>query len=341
MVNNKIGGEFEISPEYVRDSAIYIIKQNKVLFSSGRSALMSILETIKASGCFTIYIPFYICSSVVSACRHAGFKTKFYELDRDFLVPISLLDEVGIGESVLSVNYFGLVDDNPRISNIKSRRSDIIIISDHVQSFWTCKSSKADFSFTSLRKQIATPDGALVYQKGQLFQSNKTLRENVFFQSKLRGAISKYNKEVDSVFLNFFEEGERILDNDKNITRASCEGHFLFENINYESIIKQRKNNYKTIYELGRELKIDFVFEFSSNKIPLCVPIRLKNRDKVRKGLMQKGIYLPIHWPIADYNQTSNLAKDMCLHELSLVIDQRYTKEDMIREIEVINKLIK
>ncbi len=335
----KIGGEFEISPKRLekRDVNSSI---GDYLFSSGRAALMTILEDVKINSPL-IYLPYYICSSVVDACINANVKFKFYELDNNLRFPIEFESKIEKNATLLIVNYFGLQNDNIILEKIKTIRPDIVTISDQVQSMWTCEDSIADYSFTSLRKHIATPDGALVYKKGEAIKLNAFSKQNTFYTKKLEGAISKYNKENDKKYLSLFEEGEKILDNEKEITIASNIASDIYTNTNFTLIKNQRKTNYKLIYELGKKYELDFVFPFSDKNIPLCVPIRLKNRDEIRRALMQKHIFLPVHWPISNFNKQSEIAKQMAEQELSLVIDQRYSEKEMMYQIETLTELIK
>jgi hypothetical protein len=342
MNNNtyKIGGEFEISSQLLKNSELYISNKEQTLFSSGRHALMAILEEISNDCNFLIYLPYYICSSVDIACNDAKYLVKFYEPDKNYLFPLEYLSKIEQNASILTVNYFGLVDDNSIINKLKANRPDITIISDHVQALWTCENSDADFSFTSLRKHIATPDGAIVFKKKNLFLFNRELKENSFYKRKLQGAFSKFNRESDNIYLKHFEEGEILLDNEKHITTASNIGKYIFENTIKEEIIEKRKQNYKIVYELGSKMSLEFIFPYNKNDIPMCVPIKIINRNKLRTKLIKNNIFLPIHWPISGFNKNSKIAQEMANYELSIVIDQRYSVEEMYCQINTLKKLL-
>ena len=71
------------------------------------------------------------------------------------------------------------------------------------------------------------------------------------------------------------------------------------------------------------------------------VPIILKNRNNIRKSLMANNIFLPVHWPINNFNASSKLAKALSDNELSLVIDQRYSEKDMIYQLQNLKNLLK
>ena len=205
----KIGGEFEINPNDLAGIADYKPNKNHKLFSSGRSALMAILEQIKKNKPAIIHVPYYICPSVITACKNSGFQITFYELDSNFLFPEDKLNELKQNETLLTVNYFGFIDDTELVKVIKNKRPDIVTISDHVQSIWTFKHTEADYSFTSFRKHFATPDGAVAFSKYHKLNTPELRPENDFFWPKLNGAILKQTKAKDEVYLYFLKEGEK------------------------------------------------------------------------------------------------------------------------------------
>lgn len=339
--NIKIGGEFDINPFDLTGYSNYSPNNNISLYSSGRIALMIILKQIEKSKNKVIHIPYYICPSVVSACKQAGFHVRFYELNNFFLLPLDYLSYIKNFDVLLTVNYFGFVDDNPTILKVKELRPDITVISDQVQSFWTHNKTEADYSFTSLRKHFPIPEGALVYSKKNKIRHDNSLPETSFYKTKLIGSILKYQGVADSLYLKFFKEGEKELDNDLSLSKASSISQFLFEKIDFEDAQKKRKENYEFVYNYGLDNGIDFLFPLNIDITPLNVPILLKNRDKIRKQLMEQNIFLPVHWSKSDYNMDSFCAKKLDKEELSLVIDQRYSVEEIGCQLEILIKLIK
>ncbi|HHQ4511306.1 TPA: hypothetical protein ACSPZ9_001668, partial [Aeromonas hydrophila] len=60
----------------------------------------------------------------------------------------------------------------------------------------------------------------------------------------------------------------------------------------------------------------------------------LNKRDEVRHELMRDSIYLAIHWPAIEQSE-NNLSDKL----LSLPLDSRYTKEDIERICNIINRV--
>lgn len=336
----KIGGEFEIELANLNNFEYTKEDYENILFSNGRSALKYLLQFLKKNKRTTIHLPYYICPSVVLACKSEGYKVKFYELDKNFMFPIEYVEKIEYNEILLTVNYFGFVNDNIVVTQVKEVREDITIISDQVQSYWTLRNSEADFSFTSLRKHFSLPDGALIYSKNHSL-SNPDLHENLFFYSKLLGGILKSQKLPDDLYLYFFKKGEKIIDNSNNITKASLLSHYLFDNLDFNQISTRRKENYKFIYESNLKNEVEFVFDYRRDIIPMNVPVKVKNRNNILEKLKDHGIFLPVHWNLGDYNNSSVISKEMSKNEISLIIDQRYTKLDMELQVEKILNIIK
>ena len=57
----------------------------------------------------------------------------------------------------------------------------------------------------------------------------------------------------------------------------------------------------------------------------------------MRGYLIKNSIYLPVHWPLAP-DTKDPIAKSISDEIISIVIDQRYEKEDIERQIEEIVK---
>lgn len=52
---------------------------------------------------------------------------------------------------------------------------------------------------------------------------------------------------------------------------------------------------------------------------------------------MSNNIYCPIHWPIPERIMLNNETRQVYEEELSLICDQRYGNNDMLRIAKVIN----
>lgn len=76
------------------------------------------------------------------------------------------------------------------------------------------------------------------------------------------------------------------------------------------------------------------------NECPLFVPIMVpgEKRDELRRYLIGKSIYLPVHWPKTNYHKLNSETEYIYDNELSIVCDQRYDEIDMERIIKAIRE---
>lgn len=192
--------------------------------------------------------------------------------------------------------------------------SEHIIFEDGVQSLLALNKQVGKASFTSLRKWLEL-DLAVVFSP---YSSEEIIVEpSTYFTLKKDGERLK-RKWKDGIL-----KEESYLD-----TFAAAEKSLYTPTISFQSTDELNQYNWEAIYEKRREnsqILIDFL---QSEKIQLIgsselfIMIQIKNRDKVRSYLAQRGIFAPIHWlDSADNELAQNL--------LSLPIDQRYDAEDM------------
>jgi len=195
-----------------------------------------------------------------------------------------------------------------------------------------------DFMFTSFRKQLPVPDGAWVVTKHDgLFECDE---KNTFAQYKLVGGLlknfCKFNTVSDQIYLNFFENGESLINQNLNAKISDITLELLSKiDLNFIRLI--RVNNSKYLIKGLQRLGYKTILHFKNNMVPLFVPIHLKNRDFFRQELRKNNIYCPVHWPKSKEIQTDNNIFHQT--ELSLVIDQRYDQIDMNKILSVLETI--
>lgn len=333
-----IGGEFEINLSNLKRG-----KKNLYpgfLYSSGRAALFNVLqfivENIKIK---TIYLPDYLCSSIIDVVALFKLNVKFYPINNNLEAEIEYLFKKKLDSSViLLINYFGCIDLRGVIDNLKEYAPDICIIEDNVQSMFSMyNDSSSDFSFTSFRKQLPVPDGGWVKSKyANLPDANA---ENTFVSYKIAGGLLKNYKRYkcikDEVYLTLFKNGEdRINENlNSEISDITLD---IIENINIENVRKKRIANASYLASQLDEIGIFPVVKLFPSFVPLFLPIMIENRDEIRKILAENNIFCPIHWPTEYRELKMNMI--MAKNELSLVIDQRYGKRDMDKIANILKK---
>ena len=117
-----MGGEFAIPYSMMQHA-------NEVetsMFATGRSALRGIIRAISKDHTIErMRVPNYICDSVTKALQQEHVPYDFYEVGFHFY-PKS----TPIGDVVLLVNYFGIIDVRSCVTAIKENNPDTIVIKD-------------------------------------------------------------------------------------------------------------------------------------------------------------------------------------------------------------------
>jgi len=323
-----IGGEFEIDLSIQRE---FVPQSDTYYYASGRTALYQILRSLGTRHT-RVWMPDWLCHTMVEAAERAKTEVVFYELNSDFKATLEALDKSGFrdGEAVLMVNYFGLQDLTPTAKAIKEQYPQSVVIEDDVQAYWCFAEQEnpyADFRFTSMRKAFAIPDGGLV----------KTLRpmpdvtgHNTFAPFKVKAGVMKQHRGQDGIkdedYLALFKQGDELIsENYESI--MSDDSKRLFAGTDFKQAKRQRQANAKAILEGLKSLGMKPLIEVCADATPLFIPIYLENRDEVRRSMFQYEVFCPVHWPLKGMDVKTG--KEMAEHELSLIVDQRYGEKDL------------
>ena len=323
-----IGGEFEIDMSLQRE---FVPQPDVYYYASGRTALYQILRSL-APFHNKLWLPDWLCHTMVDAVEKAGFEYCFYELDADFKATINALDKSGFkdGEAVLMINYFGLQDLTGISKSIKDAYPNAVVIEDDVQAYWVFSEKDnpfADYRFTSLRKALPVPDGGLVKAKRPMPMATG---ENTFASLKIKAGAMKFHRGEEGIsdedYLRLFKEGDKLIpENYESV--MSPDSQRLLAGTDLEKAKKQRQANASQLITGLEELGIKPMIPVSADSTPLFVPIYLENRDDVRRRLFQHEVFCPVHWPLD--GMLVKRGADMSKHELSLIVDQRYKEINM------------
>lgn len=333
---NKIGGEFQIDPQLLRGNQQY----SEPLWSSGRSAFQYILQHIvKRVGKGTVYLPDYICESVIEAVRNVGMLYQFYPLNDSLKIDTTWLinSHFKSNDAIVVINYFGLLDLFDSIRQIREIAPMVTIVEDDVQAYWEfLNESDADYKFTSLRKTFPVPDGALIKSKYVLSLS-KLLPSATFSDKKIVGGLLKEFGVEDSLYLKYFDMGEELLNKTTQVEKASEYTSMIMGNLDLSNYQEKRKENTLTIIDECKKADLPLLIPYEKKSTALFVPILVNDRDRVRRTLFKQGIFLPVHWPVYSEHMLGK-GRELYSAELSIIVDHRYNTEDMKRIVRAIKE---
>lgn len=324
----EIGSEFWDVPVKSKNNGLF--PKFTQWFLSGRSALQAVIKNL--NHCHTVSIPSWCCDSMIKPFVDAGMCIHYYPVYYDG----ELTQEVDFDSDILLlIDYFGYTTPS------RSELSDFkgVVIRDVTHSIFSTTYSDADYYFGSLRKWCGIWTGGFAWCRNRQ-KLPVEVSDDYGYIALRQGAMlqkSEYiNKaRTDKNYLKIFDEAEERLEN-IGIVPAAVRDVSLAEQLDIENIRSRRKSNAKVLQTAFHDWLV-FRKRIETD-CPMFVPILVPDgkRDGLKRYLIKKGIYCPIHWPVGKYHRLDERTEYIYKNELSLVCDQRYTEEDMERIVKAI-----
>lgn len=331
MVRSEIGSEFWEIP-LKKSGEDRMIPENASWFLSGRTALSFIIEDILLHRVFhTVALPSLCCHTMIEPFVQRGVEVQFYPVypdDKGQLVQD--LSQVRDCDGLLILDYFGY------IRSVERDTFDGVIIRDVTHSLFCGVSEDADYVFGSLRKWAGFWTGGFAWKKDGTFFDISSGKTNADYVSLRQQAMEKKQQYIqgernDKRYLELFAQAEELLDANQTIYAAAQKDIDAAQRIDVEYLRCRRRENAAVLLKNLGEFAL--FPELCEKDCPLTVPILVPDgkRDALRKYLIDREIYCPIHWPISELHQLDEQTKKFYQNELSLVCDQRYSVVDMER----------
>lgn len=314
-----IGGHFELE---LKNGKEY--HPNALALNSGRNSLLYVL---KAKHIQTLYLPRYICQSVIDTVESEKVSINFYDVGNDFSPKINHFN-FKANEFLLYVNYFGLGENN--IDSLIAKTSNIMI--DNTQAFFSPPRKGID-TFYSPRKFFGVPDGGYLYTDRPL---NLFLEEEA---STHRSSHLLLRIEKDfQMSQRLYERHEDTIDR-LTLKKMSKLTSRILKSIDYKAVLERRLRNMK-LY--NNHLASVNDLSVPNTVAPLIYPLYLKGRgDDIRQSLKKKGIIVTRYWANAFSRLSPDSFEDSLATDLiGLPIDQRYNDEDILYVSKTITSLL-
>jgi len=315
-------------PPFLKDRAIFMV--------NARSCISVLIELLSPTN---IWMPSYLCDSMLEAIDKSTDYMKFYEVDYDLAVPsLEWLNDVQKGDLIVIIDYFGFLFDSAIA--IRAKEKGAWVLEDAAQALLSMDLGKfSDFTVYSPRKFLGVPDGGILISNCNvdLGDLNLKIPPEEWWLKALLATIFRRKFDIYDGKNCWFELY-------KEVEAQQPIGHYamshfskalLMHSFDYPIIAERRVRNYRTLMELLGDHKL--FPKLPNNVVPLGFPIRLKNRDRIRQILIDKRIYPPIHWSINEFipgkfRDSYKLAD----HIMTLPCDQRYNHFDMTRMAQIV-----
>ncbi len=303
---------------------------------SGRNAIdVVIRDILKNQRIDVVYAPSYCCISMLQEFIDRGLKIVFYDINFENGKFTYQIPEVLPHSVILIMSYFGLNTTETHRTIERLHNSGALIIEDITHSLLRkdAVSNSCDYVVASLRKWFSIPTGGWAGKKNGLFSEKPELDSNHAVEEKIAAMKEKYDYlsgKVDSKenFLLTQAKFENDLIHVDRMLKIDDVSLSVLEHLNIDEIVNRRRQNAEILINgLSNLLPIIQIPEIDTSvDVPLFVPVLMETekRDSLRKYLIDRGIYCPVHWP-----EVMGATVGIRANELSLICDQRYSAGDM------------
>ncbi|WP_207004600.1 hypothetical protein [Trinickia mobilis] len=292
-------------------------------FQSSRAAFLALLQACRPKA---VWMPHYICDSMIEPLTITGVPVKRYELDEALRVKSAAL---GDGELLLYVNYFGICEHN--VDDVLNRFPRERVVIDNAQAFF---SEPRDCAATlySPRKFVGVADGG--YLVTQLPVSAPT---EIDRHTPLRFAhlVKRIDEDAESGYADYTAAEESLKFQQpkcmSNLTRR------ILMSIDYADVRARRVANFARLHE---RLSASNAFPITSKgtSTPLCYPY-LGGPADLRQRLLAQRIYTPCYWPeVAEAESMPELEKRLGQSAHFLPCDQRLSAAQLDHIAELVLK---
>src|SRR5699024_1422984 len=209
-------------------------------------------------------------------------------------------------------------------------------------------SKYADYGVASLRKWFAIPTGRLLVSKTNInIKPNK--KSDIFVQDQIKAMELKTsylneNKVEKEAFFKLYNRLNQEIQEIDYLFKIDKTSEQILHKLDVNNIKQIRKENARIMYENLRQYSLINMLQETvdlSQMTPLYVPIIVQSkeiRDKLVKHLSDNQIYSPVHWPKPTEINLNNRNNALYEQEISLICDQRYSRNDMRKIIEKIGE---
>ena len=305
-----IGGYFSLE----LPSRPWRIHSEAYKFQSARAAFCALLINTRPSG---VWVPKYICNSMLSPMRSLGIRPIFYDLDSCMGMGESV--KPSADELVLYVNYFGV--GKAQVDRVCGLIDPAQLVIDFSQSYF---SDRVDClaSIYSPRKFFGVPDGGLLATDLELGEFPLDYGS----VGRCSHLLKRLDSGPESGYGDFQVSERSLLDSSPKMMSALTQS--LLSSIDYDQVRCRRNANFSYLH---KNLWRSNMFKVDAENVDgaLCYPF-LSTLVGLREKLILNRVYIPTYWPeVLARVSSESIEYSMTTYCLPLPCDQRYTESDM------------
>lgn len=304
---NEIGGYIEFEHYHGKQ-----FHDNAIKLNCSRNALAYLIKLHEIK---KIYIPYFLCDSVLKVCKKYNVEAIFYHINEDFL-PI-LPDADFSKEWFYLVNYYGQLK-NEKIRELSKIIKNLIV--DNVQAFFQEPVEHIPTIY-NCRKFFGVADGAYLYSDSRL---NEDLEVDISYK-RMEFLLGRFEKNANEFYPQYVANNE--LFETEPVKHMSAFTENIMRSLDYARIRNVRTENFEYLHNNLKEF----------NKLALLIPegafsypLFIENGANIRKKLQVEKVYIPTLWSdVFNLCKKNELEYQMAENILPIPVDQRYGKNDM------------
>jgi dTDP-4-amino-4,6-dideoxygalactose transaminase len=337
------GGMFGFEPNLaaVHATEPEFMREPKLLFVSARSGIKFLIDTLRPA---QVWMPSYLCSSMVDAVDTTISDIRFYEVGYSLeVMSLDWVDSVLPGSLVVFVAYFGFPCNQPAIKQVHSRGA--LVLEDASQALLSSHLGRhSDFLLFSPRKTVGVPDGGVLRLLRDSILPPVALSQppQEWWLKALEACISRREfdkRDGEREWFDLFQQVEAFYPS--GLYRMSELSQTLLERgFSYQTIADVRRSHY---HYLSAIFKSYALFpELDCDTVPLGFPIRVAKREEIRRFLFQHAIFPAVHWKLDEcvptqFEESHRLSRNI----MTIPCDHRLTSDDVARLADVLGEALK
>ena len=330
----EVGGEFHLPAE--PPGPYHRWPEGPVWYALARHALEALLAKLRPP---RLWLPDYFCHEVATRWSEAA-EVVLYEDDPRWPEPRWESLAPGRRDVVVAVNYFG-VREGGGWSAWRSG-TECVLVEDHAHdpvSEWAVASG-ADYAFSSLRKTLPVPDGAILWSPRGLDLPDQPAGGAEGSELKLAAMLLKGEylaggeDDLKERFRRLQVDGEERLAGSPPAGASPATREMLVRGVPLAWRAARASNTARLVTALHDwELAEPLFTEWPADAAPLGAAFVFgarEDRDRVREALREADVYCPVHWGDLA-GSASERVRDLAGRILTIPTDWRYSASDMAR----------
>lgn len=293
-------------------------------FNSARAAFASLVNQLARK---TVWLPRYLCDTMIDVFRNDEVALKFYDLADDF----SIKNDPPVADNaiLLYVNYYGLCEEQSREVIAKYGTNKVVV--DNSQAFFS-EPFDTLANLYSPRKFFGLPDGGLLHSNDPRVKQPET--KDTSSATRMGHLISRLTNSPETAYQQY-QEAEQMITK-MPVQRMSELTERLLHAVDYEAARATRNRNARYLHERLREYN-QLNIQIDADTAPICYPLLPKVKTASRSELINNRIFLPSYWPeVLARVEEDSFEWKLVTDGLFLPCDQRYTENDMDRLISLL-----